>query len=144
MTAPSAGYELREHTADIALYVWGSTPETLFAAAAEGFYAALGHLKPAEPPGHERIDIRLDAPDQADLLGDFLAELLYLFDVRRARLAGLKLVALTDSRLHAQGRLEPLDMVRCEFDREIKAVTRHNLGIDAHPGRLETTIILDI
>ena len=143
MTA-SAGFELREHTADVALYVWGDTPEALFRAAARGLYAALGELVAAGTAQRQPFDVTLTAPDQADLLGDFLSELLYVFVSRHAQLTDLEFLTLTDSCLRARGRLQPVDFERTEFDHEVKAVTRHNLAIEGGPGRWESTIILDI
>ena len=144
MTTPSAGFELREHTADLALYVWGDRPETLFASAARGFYAAVGQLEAAGAQQQQTFEITLTAPDLADLLVDFLSELLFLFDSRHAQLLSLQFPQLSETYLRATGRLQPLDMERSAFDCGIKAVTRHNLAIESRPGRLETTIILDV
>lgn len=144
MPVSRTGFELREHTADVALYAWGDSPETLFTAAARGFYAALGELKPAGQPDEDPFEITLSAPDLADLLGDFLAELLFIFDSRHLQVIDLAFVELGDSQLRATGRLQPVDMKRSRFDCGVKAVTRHNLAIQTRPGRLETTIILDI
>jgi SHS2 domain-containing protein len=142
MARPTAGFELREHTADIALYVWAKSAEALFATAAEGFYAAIGEL--AVTGGGEPFELELTAPDQTDLLGDFLAELLFLFDTRRLRLADLDIIELAESKLRLRGTLQPIDMARSTFDLDIKAVTRHNLSIDTTDRGLESTIILDI
>jgi SHS2 domain-containing protein len=144
MATPNTGFELREHTADVALYVWGDRPEDLFASAADGFYAALGQLEPAGQPLLQPYEIILTAPDRADLLADFLSELLFVFASRHARLAELQFPELTESYLRATGRLQPLEMERSTFDGEVKAITRHNLAIKTSGGRLETTIILDI
>ncbi|HUU82432.1 MAG TPA: archease [Phycisphaerae bacterium] len=144
MSAARSGFELREHPADVALYAWGDTPEALFASAARGFYAAMGELRPADSSADERVEISLSAPDRADLLGDFLSELLFLFDARGVQVTDLAFAELDESRVRAVGRLQPIDMKRSQFDAGIKAVTRHNLAIESRPGRLETTIILDI
>ena len=144
MTVPNTGFELREHTADIALYVWGDSPEALFNSAASGFYAALGQLEPAGPQQHQPFEITLTATDLADLLADFLSELVYLFDSRRARLIDLAFPQLTESYLRATARFQPVDLDRSDLHCEVKAVTRHNLEIETRAGRLETTIILDI
>ena len=144
MSAPSTGFELREHTADVALYVWGDSAEALFTSATRGFYAALGELKPAGPPDQEPFEIILTAPDLADLLADFLSDLLFLFDSGHVEVTDLAFVELDEARLRATGRLRPIDMKRSDFDCGVKAVTRHNLEIQTRPGRLETTIILDI
>jgi len=142
MPPPPSGFELREHTADIALYVWGATAEALFAAAAEGLYAAIGQLRRAGPP--EPMEIALSAPDQADLLGDFLAELLFHFETRHVRLIEVRFTELGETQLRATGRFEAIDLAASQLDREVKAVTRHNLRITTGQHPFETTIILDI
>ena len=42
MSPAQRGFELRDHTADIALFSWGATAKHLFSAAADGLYAACG------------------------------------------------------------------------------------------------------
>ena len=142
MSRPPTGFELREHTADVALYVWGDTLEALFRSAAEGLYAVIGHL---EDTGHATpTEFTLTDGDVTDLLGDFLSELLFIFDSSHARVTHIEFQELGGSNLYATGLLRPLDMQRCHFDCEVKAVTRHNLAIETTEVGFETTIILDL
>ena len=144
MSQPTSGFELREHTADIALYVWAENLEGLFLAAAEGLYAAIGVLEPAGPFRDMVDDYELTAPDTTDLLGDFLAELLFIFEQRQAELIDIQVVELDESKLRFRADLQPLDLPNSIIDREIKAVTRHNLEIISADHPYETTIILDL
>ena len=78
------------------------------------------------------------------LLGDFLSELLFVFESRHSQVVDLEFVTLAESCLRVIGRLQQVDFERTEFDHEVKAITRHNLAIEGRPGRLESTIVLDI
>lgn len=142
MSRPPTGYEIRDHTADVALYVWGDTLEGLFRSAAEGFYAVIGELQGAGPTSP--TEIILTHGDCTDLLGDFLSELLFVFESSRSRVTDIRFEELRDSRLHATGQLQPLDLQRSRLDCEVKAVTRHNLAIERTDAGFETTIILDL
>ena len=70
MTKPTGGFELREHTADLALYVWGRDLPELFARAAKGLYAAMGNLVLIDEPSPEPLSLNLSAPDRVELLWD--------------------------------------------------------------------------
>ncbi len=142
MSHPASGFELREHTADVALYAWGDTLEALFRSSADGLYAVLGELHTSG--GGEPTAITVTDGDLADLLGDFLAELLYLFDSARVRMADIEFAELRDGRVRAAGLAEPLDLRQSSFDCEVKAVTRHNLAIVKTANGYETTVILDL
>lgn len=137
-----SGFELRDHTADIALFAWGTAAQDLFTAAAQGLYATIGELHGTGAT--KPFTINLDGRDQADLLVDFLSELLFVFETAQTRIIDFSFEELTDTRLRSTGLLEPLDVARCQFEHEVKAVTHHDLAIHNTPNGLETTIILDI
>jgi len=72
------GYELREHTADIAVEATGETIDAVFGAVADGLAAAMYD----EPPGKgDRFELTRTAESREALLFDYLDELIY----RRSR-----------------------------------------------------------
>jgi SHS2 domain-containing protein len=73
------GYELREHTADVAVAATGATLGAVFAAAADGMAAAMCEEVPA---GGGRHEIAVTAESREALLFDYLDELIYERDVR--------------------------------------------------------------
>jgi SHS2 domain-containing protein len=73
------GYELREHTADVAVVATGATVGDAFAAAADGMAAAMA---PEWPEGGPRHEIAVTAEGRDALLFDYLDELIYERDVR--------------------------------------------------------------
>lgn len=77
---PSMGYELRDHTADVAVAATGPTLGAAFAAAADGMAAAMCDEIP--DAGGERFPVELRAESREALLFDYLDELIYQRDVR--------------------------------------------------------------
>ena len=141
-TTMPGGFELRDHTADLALYAWGPTLEALFTHAAAGLYAAIGTLTPGPPRGSVTCSAR--APDVEGLLQDFLSELLLRFDTDESILSHFAFDELTNQSLRAAADAHSLDRERSILDREVKAVTYHDLAVLHGIDRYEVTIILDI
>ena len=74
------GYELRDHTADVAVEATGPTLGAVFAAAADGMAAAMCDEIPET--GGERFDVEVRAEGREALLFDYLDDLIYERDVR--------------------------------------------------------------
>ena len=134
---PPAGYQERAHTADWELEVWAPDLPGLFEQAARGMASLSGvQLQPA-PRQSRRLE--LDAIDAESLLVRFLEELLYLqsaeglaFDVFR--------LGFQEWRLQADLEGAPL----AHLDKEIKAVTFHNLKVQASERGWEVRIVFDV
>ncbi|MFC6720522.1 archease [Halobacteriaceae archaeon SHR40] len=73
------GYELRDHTADVAVEATGTSLGDAFSAAADGMAAAMCE---EWPPGGDRVEISVTAESRDALLFDYLDELIYERDVR--------------------------------------------------------------
>lgn len=136
------GFELRDHTADIALYVWGDSPASLFRAAAEGLYATIGELRGSKQT--RQVTLTLAAGDAESLLHDFLAELHYRFETHGELLSDFTFETLEATRLQSLATAARVDPAASVFDREVKAVTYHDLAVVRVAERLEVTIVLDI
>ncbi|MXV62762.1 archease [Natronorubrum sp. JWXQ-INN-674] len=78
--SPGQAFELRDHTADIAVAATGDTLERVFAAVADGLAAASCDDIPGETG--ERFSLSVTAESREALLFDYLDELIYLRDVR--------------------------------------------------------------
>jgi len=74
------GYELRDHTADVAVAATGPTLGAAFAAAADGMAAAMCDEIPETGGERFAVDLRAESPEA--LLFDYLDELIYQRDVR--------------------------------------------------------------
>ncbi|WP_276255750.1 archease [Halomontanus rarus] len=75
-------FELREHTADIAVEATGETLEETVAAVADGLAAASCNTDEIPPDTGDRFDLTVAAESREALLFEYLDELIYLRDVR--------------------------------------------------------------
>jgi len=135
-------FEIFEHTADLGLRVRAADLNTLFAEAGRGlFWLMLDDLEVVQPRSSLSFD--LSAPDLVDLLHDFLAELLYAFEIRKLVLCRFA-VKVNDCSLHAEASGEPFDLARHAVTREIKAITYHALSVTELSEGWVAEVIVDI
>jgi SHS2 domain-containing protein len=129
-----------EHTADLALRVWGADLPALFTHAAQGMF----HLMRCPPSTDETrsvaYEIALCADDLETLLVDWLGELLYLAQRDAACLERYEFAALEGASLQAtaSGRA-PRHPARA-----IKAVTYADLAIRRVSDGYETIVTFDV
>lgn len=137
MDSPVAGFREIAHTADWQLEVWAPDIPGLIEQAARGMYTLAGVELKAGPRQQVRVVLRLT--DIESLLVSFLGELLYLiestglaFDEFDFRIGNGTFTAyLTGAPL-------------AKLDKEIKAVTYHNLEVRQLPGSLTVNIVFDV
>lgn len=137
MNHTPSGFEELEHTADWALRVWAPDLPGLFAAAAQGMYAL---METTLTPG-ERVEraFSLEGPDVESLLVAFLSELLYDGETEGVGYDEFK-VSLAEEALTA--RLRGAEIV--SQNKEIKAVTFHNLEVKFQEGVYSVVIVFDV
>ncbi|MGQ9604661.1 MAG: archease [Thermogutta sp.] len=161
-------FEVINHTADIGLRIWAATLEDLFREAAEGMFWLLvedpaaireetaveidvaadsGFVLPSHGgPGESRGVLGVSTPlseEWADLLHDWLAELLVAFDSRHWVFRRFDVqFATTGLRGRAWG--EKFHPERHRPRMEIKAVTYHGLEIYPTERGYETQVIFDL
>lgn len=134
----SAGYEEREHTADIALFVWAESYQDLLLQAGRGMYSLIKPDLNAES-GLTEVDLSLKGIDEESLLVAFLSELLYYLDEFGLVFENFDL-SLEGHELN--GKLRGQEILGLEV--EIKAVTYAGLEITRTDTKIQTTIVFDI
>jgi SHS2 domain-containing protein len=127
-----------EHTADIAIRVWGRDLADLFANAAYGMACQLGNPDTAKPAVEQLVE--LEAYDKETLLVSWLGELLYLGEREGCVFTDFELLELTPTRLRAVARGRPVQPI----GQHIKAVTFSDLEIVRTADGYETTIVFDV
>jgi SHS2 domain-containing protein len=134
---PIAGFRELEHTADWELEVWAPNLPSLLEQAARGMYTLAG-ARLSDGSRHVR---QLDLPikDPESLLVTFLAELLFLGEQEGLAFDTFDL-EIEQDRLHAS--LAGAQLV--SIDKEIKAVTYHNLAVRKTPTGLAATLVFDV
>lgn len=120
-------FELRDHTADVAVEATGPTLDATVAAVADGLAAAMCDEIPAT--GGDRFSLSVRAESREALLFDYLDELIYERDVRgvlpvdnEATVRG----AGDEWTVEASARGVPLSAVDA---REVKAVTYSEMDL---------------
>jgi SHS2 domain-containing protein len=136
------GYELFDHTADLGIRAYAPTLPALIPPITDGLYAAIGDVVARDGPVPRTFE--LHAHDPAVLLRDYLAELLHLFERERRRLTDVHALEFTADRLAVAGQARLIDDAASDLEREVKAVTYHELAVRPIPGGYEATFIVDI
>lgn len=142
MDALEPRFELFDHTADVGVRVRAPTLAGLVAPAVEGLYAVIGDVAATDHP--QPWSLTLEQDEMALIFRDFLGEVLYLFDQARRRVTNLRVTEFSPRRLAVSGETRPVDDRRSTFEREVKAVTYHELAVREVPGGYEATFIVDI
>jgi SHS2 domain-containing protein len=151
------GFELRDHTADVAVAARGSDLGATFAAAADGLTAAMCE---SVPTAGDRVEITVVAESLEASLFDYLDELVYRRDVNgvlpaahdatvTAEAHGTPVDPSVDGqydegtvyRVSASYRAVPLSVVTA---REVKAVTYSEMRVDRTPVGWEAYVVFDV
>jgi SHS2 domain-containing protein len=142
MEESSCGYREREHTADLELEAWAPDLPGLFEQGARGMYALVAVRLKDGPPLSRTLS--LTAYDSEGLLVAFLAELLFLGSAEQGeggRLGFDKFdIRINGNMLHAAVCGAPI----LSLDKEIKAVTYHNLKIRRTVEGFRVNLVFDV
>ncbi|WP_299332936.1 archease [Haloplanus sp.] len=136
-------FELRSHTADVAVSATGATLGEAFAAAADGLAAATCDDIP-DAGGRFSLTVRAEGPEA--LLFDYLDRLIYERDVRGVLPADNEATIHENENadgwvIEATARGVPLGAVDA---REVKAVTYSEMRIDRVDDGWEAYVVLDV
>lgn len=139
-------FELREHTADVAVAAAGETLGETFAAVADGLAAAMcdDWPSPEKPEGGERSGLSVTSEGPEAALFDYLDELIYERDVRSVLPVDNEAsVEQRDREWHVEAsyRGVPLDAVTA---REVKAVTYSEMDIAETDDGWELYVVFDV
>ena len=131
-------FEEIEHTADIAIRVWGRDLAELFVNAAYGMARQLADPDAVEQTAEHLIE--LDAYDTETLLVSWLGELLYLGEREECVFTAFDMLEVAPTQLRAIVRGGPVE----EHGTHIKAVTFNELEIVRMDAGYETTVVFDV
>ena len=155
----SAGFELVDHTADVAVRAWGASAEQVFEQAAAGMVSLL--YDRTTVAARERHTLTLEAPDSELLLAAWLNELLFLIEARSVVFARFEVeslsgaafapvpdttgaAAVSAARLRATAVGEAIDGRRHSIRSVVKAATLHGLRLEQNAEGWEALVLLDV
>jgi SHS2 domain-containing protein len=130
--------------ADAAFEAEGKSLEELFEACAAATFEVMAETKTVEAKSEEKIQLKGD--DLEELLFNWLAELIYLKDLKRSVFSKYKIkIEKPDGyRLRASVWGEPVDAKRHKVKVDVKAVTYHLLEVKKTDDKWTAKVILDI
>ena len=145
-------FELRDHTADVAVEATGETLDAVFGAVADGMAAAMCE---EIPPEGERFSLSVTAEGREQVLFDYLDELIYERDVRgvlpvenEASVTGPAESTPHEResgdeqwRVEATARGVPLDRVTA---RDLKAVTYSEMDLSETDEGWHAYVVFDV
>ena len=135
------GYELRDHTADIAVEATGHSLGEAFAATADGMAAAMCE---SWPGGGDRSEIAVEAEGVEALLFDYLDELIYERDVRSVLpVDNEATVERAGDRWRVTGSYRGVSLADVTA-RDLKAVTYSEMAVEETDGGWETYVVFDV
>jgi len=134
-------YELREHTADVAVEARHTSLGGVFAAVADGMTAAMCGDVPA---GGERFSVEESARSLERLLYDYLDRLIYERDVRSVLPADNDAsVVETDGGWTVTGSARGVPLADVAA-RDLKAVTYSEMEIEERDGEWHAYVVFDV
>jgi len=142
-----AGFEFREHTADVQVRSWGPSLEEAFSQTAYSLMTTITpNLKLISPEIEKEITVK--AEDKEALLFDFLSEFLYIFDVDELvfnQIYVSSIEKINDNyKLQATLKGEKFDLEKHEIGIEVKAITYSFLNIEEKHKSTTIDIVFDI
>jgi SHS2 domain-containing protein len=138
MPASKPRYEQLEHTADLALRIYGRTLRELFANAAFAMFSQLTDLQ--QTVSLLQREVEVEGIDYESLLVNWLNELLYLQDTRHEAYATFEIHRLSRRRLQATVRGTRTE----DIHGIIKAATYHDLTIGRAGKGYLATVVFDV
>jgi len=131
-----------EHTADMGLEAHADTIEELFEALGEGLAEVICPRR--QVAARQMRVLEVAAEDLEALAVDFLSAVLNVIEGQRFALAAVRVIHADSGAIRAEVSGEPLDPSRHRIEREVKAVTYHQLQVVHEGGQWLGRVILDI
>lgn len=138
-------FEFVEHTADVAVLVYGGSLKELFTSAALAMFSVLVAKKKNRATSVLKdVVIQKNEEMLEDLLKAWLDELLFHFSTEHLILHRIKALNIEETSLEAKVLLEKFDGEYFETKNEIKAVTYHELKVERIRNRWQAHIVFDV
>ena len=139
-----SNYKFFDHTADIGVEVTGRTRKELFVNAAEALFDVMIESKTGEASEKQQRIIVVDGADIADLLINFLRELLYLFNGEKFITDVCEIIKFTNKELQARLTGESFNNKKHVIKTEIKAATYSGVSVEKVKAGWRARIIFDV
>ena len=133
-------YDLREHTADVAVEATADSLGAVFAAVADGMAAAMCEDVPASG---QRRDISVTAEGREALLFDYLDDLIYERDVHSVLPVDNEATVTEDGAWHLDGSYRGVALADVTA-RDLKAVTYSEMDVSETADGWHAYVVFDV
>ena len=136
------GFEIIDHTADVAIAAYGADMQKAFANAALGMFSIITDI---DKVNESMIrDVVVTAEDMKDLLVSWLNELLFICEVERILFKRFDISELNETRIIAKCYGQKIDPKQHKIKTEIKAATYHMTQIEEKRDGVRIQVLFDI
>ena len=122
------GFEIIDHTADVAIAAYGADLKQAFANAALGMFSIMTDIDKLSDSTSR--DVEVTADDREDLLVSWLNELLFIYEVEKMLFKRFNISVLDKKTLKAKCYGEKINPKLHKIKTEIKATTYHMIKIE--------------
>jgi SHS2 domain-containing protein len=136
------GFEIINHTADVAIAAYGADTKKAFANAALGMFSIITDIGKV----NESVirDVEVTADEMKVLLVSWLNELLFICEVERILFKRFDISELNETRMLAKCYGEKINLKRHKIKTEIKAATYHMIQIEEKRDVIRIQVLFDI
>lgn len=135
-------YHLLDHTADLRIRVTGSDPANLFKNAGLALFDVITKSDRLEPKAE--IEVNVSGADRADLMVNFLRELLYLWTGKQQLVHTINILKISDTAICARISTDGYQPDRHHIRLEIKAVTYHQINVSQTREGWQAIVVFDV
>ncbi len=133
-----------DHTADLGMEISGDDAVALFTNAATGLFASIVSVERARLRDRHQNEIVVQGVDWEDLMVNWLRELLYLWNGKQQILSQLTIHSLSENNLNAVVTTDDFDPAGHSIDKEIKAVTYHQIQVKSDESGWRARVVFDV
>jgi SHS2 domain-containing protein len=135
-------YTLIDHTADLGIHVFGSSPKELFTNAAHAMIDQITDSSALKGSGKHRVCA--EGADWTDLMVNWLRETLFLWTGKEILVKTVSVYFLSEQKILADLRFDRYAPNQHIIKTEIKAVTYHQAEVNRTRSGWEAKIIFDV
>ena len=135
-------FRLIDHTADLGMEVFGCDLPELYTNAARALFDIL--VRGPEKGGGLRHDLRIRGADAADLMVNWLRELLFLWNAQQQILMAVTITEVSRTTLNAMIVTTAYNSDNHDILREIKAVTYHRIAVQKQKSGWQARVFFDV
>lgn len=137
-------YRLFDHTADLGMEIFGDSAAQVFINAAKSIFEVITGSKLGNLDSKHQLRIDVDGEDWADLMVNWLRELLYLCNGKQQIVHQLEIEFISEHNLRAVVTADDFDPAKHKIDKEIKAVTYHQIAVLHDVNGWRAKVIFDV